>query len=76
MKESSIAVRRFNDLLIRIIASFAALVGIFFLGWILYVVLSLGFEAIIWQFVTELPAPPGIPDGPPRRPWWSAPRRC
>lgn len=63
MKERSIAVRRFNDLLIRILSSLAALVGIFFLGWILYVVLARGMGAINWDFFTEMPAPPGMEGG-------------
>lgn len=63
MKERSIAVRRFNDLLIRVLSSLAALVGIAFLGWILYVVLARGMGAINWDFFTEMPAPPGMEGG-------------
>jgi phosphate transport system permease protein len=63
MKERSIAIRRFNDLAVRAISSLAALLGIFFLGWILYVVLARGIGAINWAFFTELPTPPGIPGG-------------
>jgi phosphate transport system permease protein len=63
MKERSIAIRRFNDLAVRAISTLAALLGIFFLGWILYVVLARGIGAINWAFFTELPTPPGIPGG-------------
>lgn len=63
MRERSIAVRRLNDLAVRVVSSLAALLGLFFLAWILYVVLARGFGAINWAFFTELPAPPGIPEG-------------
>jgi len=63
MKERSIAVRRLTDLLVRFLSSLAALVGIVFLGWILYVILARGFGAINWEFFTETPAPPGMPGG-------------
>lgn len=63
MKERSIAVRRLTDLFVRLLSSLAALVGIVFLGWILYVILARGMGAINWDFFTELPAPPGMPGG-------------
>ena len=63
MRGRSIRVRRLNDLAVRLLSSLAALVGIAFLGWILYVVLARGLGAINWEFFTELPAPPGIPEG-------------
>lgn len=63
MRERSIAVRRFTDLFVRFLSSLAALIGIVFLGWILYVILARGMGAINWDFFTELPAPPGMPGG-------------
>jgi len=63
MRERSIAVRRLTDLLVRALSSLAALIGIVFLGWILYVILVRGMGAINWDFFTELPAPPGMPGG-------------
>ena len=63
MRGRSIRVRRLNDLAVRLLSSLAALAGIAFLGWILYVVLARGLGAINWEFFTELPAPPGIPEG-------------
>lgn len=63
MKGRSLKLRRVADLGIRLLASLAALVGIVFLGWILYVVLARGAEAINWEFFTELPAPPGMEGG-------------
>jgi phosphate transport system permease protein len=63
MKERSITVRRLSDLLIRVLSSLAALVGIAFLIWILYVVLARGLSAINWDFFTQRPAPPGIEGG-------------
>jgi len=63
MRERSIAARRFTDLVVRGLASLAALVGIAFLVWILYVVLARGLGAINWDFFTERPAPPGMAGG-------------
>jgi phosphate transport system permease protein len=63
MKERSVTVRRITDLGVRLLSSLAALVGIAFLAWILYVVLARGIGSINWEFFTELPAPPGMPGG-------------
>jgi phosphate transport system permease protein len=63
VRSRSIAVRRFNDLLVRIISSLAALLGIVMLAWILFVILHRGIGAINWDFFTQLPAPPGMPGG-------------
>jgi phosphate transport system permease protein len=63
MRERSIAARRFKDLLVKVLASLAALVGIAFLIWILYVVLARGMGAINWAFFAERPAPPGMEGG-------------
>ncbi len=63
MKERSFIFRRLTDLLVRIISALAALVGLFFLGWIIYIILARGAAAINWEFFTELPAPPGMPGG-------------
>jgi phosphate transport system permease protein len=62
-KARSIAARRFNDLLVRVISSLAALLGIVMLAWILFVILHRGFAAINWDFFTQLPAPPGMEGG-------------
>lgn len=63
MRERSIAARRFKDRLVKVLASLAALLGIAFLVWILYVVLARGMSAINWSFFTERPAPPGMEGG-------------
>jgi len=63
MKEKSIAGRRFRDLLVRGLACLAAVIGIAFLAWILYVVMAHGLGAINWDFFTERPAPPGMEGG-------------
>jgi phosphate transport system permease protein len=63
LKERSIAVRRLSDLAVRCIASIAAVIGIAFLVWILYVVLARGAGAINWDFFTQRPAPPGMEGG-------------
>jgi phosphate transport system permease protein len=44
-------------------STLASLIGIFFLGWILWVVVQKGVSAINWSFFTRLPAPPGMPGG-------------
>ena len=62
-KERSIAVRRLADFAVRGIASLAAIAGIAFLVWILYVVLARGISAINWDFFTHRPAPPGMEGG-------------
>jgi phosphate transport system permease protein len=63
VKTRSIAVRRFNDLLVRIISAAAALLGIVMLAWILFVILQKGMAAINWDFFTQLPTPPGMEGG-------------
>jgi len=63
MKERSIAARRLTDLAVRILSSLAAILGIAFLIWILYVVIARGVGAINWEFFTERPAPPGMEGG-------------
>jgi len=57
------ASRKRLDLAVKVISSLAAMVGIFFLIWILYVVFVHGFKALNWSFFTELPAPPGMEGG-------------
>ncbi len=59
----SLARRKATDLLVRILSGFAALIGLFFLGWILFVIIGHGLKAINWEFFTELPAPPGMAGG-------------
>ncbi|XOF33187.1 MAG: phosphate ABC transporter permease PstA [Candidatus Electrothrix sp. YB6] len=63
MKPRSAGRRKFVDLLIKGISMLAALTGIFFLGWILFVVIQRGAAAINWNFFTELPTPPGMEGG-------------
>lgn len=63
LKSRSIAVRRFRDLLVRIIAGLAAFFGLVMLAWILFTILHRGIGAINWDFFTKLPTPPGIPGG-------------
>jgi phosphate transport system permease protein len=41
----------------------AAVIGLFFLVWILFEVLLKGISAINLDFLTQLPAPPGEPGG-------------
>lgn len=47
----------------QVIATGAALIGIFFLGWILLEVFRRGSAAINWKFFSHLPTPPGMAGG-------------
>ncbi len=51
--------RKAVDVLLKAVSTLSALIGIFFLGWILVVVIHQGIAAINWDFLTELPPPPG-----------------
>jgi phosphate transport system permease protein len=51
------------DIAMRIVSGAAALIGIFFLAWILWVVAKNGLAAFNIDFFTELPTPPGIEGG-------------
>lgn len=55
--------RRLLDTVVKLTACLAAVVGIFFLGWILFEVVKRGAGAINWSLFTELPAPPGADGG-------------
>jgi len=55
--------RRASDGLVKIMSNLAALIGIVFLVWIIYVVLGRGIRAFNIDFFTRLPAPPGIEGG-------------
>lgn len=55
--------RRIKNFVAKILSTLGALLGIFFLGWILFEVVSKGASAINWSFFTMLPPPPGIPVG-------------
>jgi len=63
MKPRPAWTRKAVDGLIKILATCAAFVGIFFLGWILVEVVRRGAPAISWTFFSGLPRPPGIPGG-------------
>ena len=63
MKHRSLFARRGIDMAVTAISSFAALLGIAMLSWILGTVILKGYSAINWEFFTELPAPPGMPGG-------------
>jgi phosphate transport system permease protein len=55
--------RRLTNLAVSTWAGASALLGIFILFWILYVVLVRGLGALNLSFFTELPTPPGISGG-------------
>ena len=55
--------RLWIDRLVRLFAGFSAVVGIFFLLWILWTVVSRGAAALNLTFFLKGPAPPGVPGG-------------
>jgi phosphate transport system permease protein len=55
--------RKLQDLFVKVLSSAAALLGIFFLGWILFEVGKRGLGAFDAAFFTSLPAPPGAEGG-------------
>ena len=55
--------RRLTNLTVSIWAGASALLGIFILFWILYVVLVRGLGALNLEFFTHLPTPPGMGGG-------------
>lgn len=55
--------RKLADASVKALAALAALVGIFFLGWILLEVARRGLGAFDVAFFTALPAPPGAAGG-------------
>ncbi len=63
MKPAGARRRKATDWTVRIAASLGAAVGIVFLVWILWEVVSRGASALSWSFFTELPAPPGEAGG-------------
>jgi phosphate transport system permease protein len=63
MKPRSITWRRTSDRLIKCVASASAMIGLVALAWILAVILANGASAINWNFLTHLPAPPGVAGG-------------
>jgi len=63
MTGKSLAWRRTKDSAVKALAVAAALVGLFFLGWILWEVVARGIGALDWAFFTELPKPPGQTGG-------------
>lgn len=63
MTTSSAMRRKTIDIIMKSIATGAALIGIFFLGWILFEVLRRGIAAINLDFFTKLPTPPGMAGG-------------
>lgn len=63
MIHRSSKIRNLKDLTAKIVATLCALLGIFFLGWVLLEVISKGLYAINWSFFTQLPPPPGMEAG-------------
>jgi len=63
VRRRSLRRRKAADLALKVTATLSSMVGIFFLGWILIVVVRRGAAAINWTFFTHLPAPPGVAGG-------------
>jgi len=51
------------NLLVRVVATFGAMLGLFILGWILWTVIEKGIPALNLSFFTKLPTPPGMEGG-------------
>ena len=63
LQTKSIGKRRFLDLIVKSLSTAGASIGLFFLLWIIFIVLSRGMGALNWAFFTELPTPPGMGGG-------------
>ncbi len=63
MKKRSTALRKLKNLLALISAGLSAIIGIFFLIWILWEITDKGISSINWEFFTQLPTPPGEAGG-------------
>jgi len=63
MKRRAVGGRKAVNLLVQVLASLAALLGIVVLAWILFVVVSRGAASLDWDFFTQLPTPPGEEGG-------------
>lgn len=60
---SSLTVRRHKNNGIKVVSFLATLFGIFFLGWILYTILKMGWSVLDITFFTNPTKPYGIPEG-------------
>lgn len=63
MNARSVTSRKFSNMAMKVISALSALIGLFFLGWILSEVVLRGIGAFHFSFFTELPAPPGMSGG-------------
>lgn len=63
MTRRPLAARKVTDLVVRLLSSLSAFVGIVALVWILYEIFSRGFSALNLDFFTQVPAPPGMEGG-------------
>ena len=55
--------RRITNAIAMVLSFSAAVVGLFFLGWILWTTFSKGLPALSWSLFTTTTAPPGEPGG-------------
>lgn len=63
MRKKSILIRKFKDYFVKSISTISAVIGLFFLVWILWTVFSRGVSALDLDFFTKLPTPPGVEGG-------------
>ncbi len=63
MKKRGLFIRKSINIGVGLSAFIATLIGIFFLGWIIYTVGEMGYQSIHWKFFIEPTKPYGIPDG-------------
>ncbi len=55
--------RRITNAIAMVLSFSAAIIGLFFLGWILWTTFSKGLPALSWSLFTTTTAPPGEPGG-------------
>jgi phosphate transport system permease protein len=63
LKRRSVGRRKGADLVVRVFAWIAALIGIFVMGWILFTCIRRGVGAWNLAFFTQMPTPAGTPGG-------------
>ena len=63
MRRRPATFRKFSNVIVVGVSAFSALIGLFFLGWILMVVILKGIPAISLDFFMKLPVPPGVSGG-------------
>jgi phosphate transport system permease protein len=63
VKRRGIALRKTVDVAVKLLSIFFVTITIALMGWIIYIVIGKGVDALSWTFFTEPTAPYGVPDG-------------